>query len=163
MKKKMFFSLVVAALFAIGLSACGDNRTPDDTMDGTGMNDNTMMQDEGTQVTFWDENTDFTYTDREQYRESLNAAVDKLDDQIDRLEDRADNATGENKQMIEQRIDQLKERRSQIENRLNDWANITEDEWENFKSDINTAWNDVQDSFDQIARDLDLNDTEGQY
>ena len=161
MKKQMFLPLVLALLLSFMFVACNNDRT-DETMHDTGTMED-MRADDGTQVTFWDDGREYTYAEREEYRNSLDEAVDRLDKQIERLEDRADNATGENKQMLEQRIDQLKERRTNIENRLNDWANITEEEWENFKSDINTTWNDIQNSYNEVVRDLDLDSDEGKY
>jgi len=165
MKRQRIFSLILSIVLSLTLLACNTDRTEENTddtsnIDKPAINDNTgdVVTDDGTRVTFWNTDRDYTYTERDAYKEELQAAVDRLDKQIDMLEDRADNATGETKQNLEKRIDQLKEHRTNIENKINDWANITESEWDGFKSDVKTAWNDIQNSYNEVVRDITTDD-----
>jgi peptidoglycan hydrolase CwlO-like protein len=177
MKKTMMLSFFMILFLSFTFVACNNNRDNETMDDSTGMNDNTGTGDnsmtgdrtgapmnDGTQVTFWDRNRDYSYEERDTYKEDLNAAVDKLDKQIDNLEDRADNAQGDNKQALEKRIDNLKKQRTELNNKINDWATITGKEWEGFKSDVNEMWSDVQDSYNEVAREISGdNQQDGQY
>jgi len=150
---------VFALIFSFVFIACQTDRTDRDMETDRGLNgtNNTgtelgRMDDDKND--FWDEDRDFSYDQRAEYRTEVNRSMEKLDAEIARLESRAENASADTKEDINERITELKDRRDAIQNRMNTFADVQEDKWEDFKDGINDAWTDVEDSYDKIVRDL---------
>jgi peptidoglycan hydrolase CwlO-like protein len=152
MKRKIFLwaSLVMVPLLVV---SCGDTSRDDERLGETGTADEYMEDDN----VFWTSDRDYTYEDRDQFREDVNEAVTKLDNEIQNLQQEADQAGEDAKQMYNERISELKSHRDNLNSKMNDFASVTEENWEDFKSGISSTWDDIENSYDQMARDIENN------
>ena len=138
-------------------SSCGrdvDESGKDDEMTyenrDEGMGDQTVIEDKNQ---FWTTDRDYTFEQRSEFRNDVNAAIERLDNKINDLEQHSANATGDTKEWYKDRIAELKDHRSEIQEDLQDFAKITADNWDSFKSGITSTWNDIEDSYSEMARD----------
>lgn len=166
MKKKGFFGILFLSMFMFLVSSCGrdanDTTTDDDLTIGeqdNRMGDQTTMTDENN---FWTYDRDYTYDQKTEFREDVNASLDRLNQRINELETKAQNSTGDTKEWYNDRAEELKDKRSEIEEDMNDFDSATEETWNDFKSGVTTAWNEIEESWNNIANDERFEE-EGQY
>ena len=156
MKNKGFFLILFFTTILFFISSCGreaDDTTMDDEMTSENISDQTITDEND----FWTYERDYTFEQRNQFREDVNAAVVRLNEKINELAVHAANASGDTKVWYNDRIEELKEQRSEIENNMQNFDNITANAWNDFKTGITTAWNEIEESWNQIASDDRLN------
>jgi hypothetical protein len=158
-KKMKRNSLLVILLFAAMLffvGSCGrsaddaseqDDMTNDET--DLGMQDQTTIQENQ----FWTYNRDYTFDQRNEFRDDVNAAVERLNDKITDLEESAATATVDTKEWYNDRIEELKDQRTEIQNEMQKFNKLTADNWNSFKSAITSTWNDIEHSWNQMVQD----------
>jgi|SRR5690554_638676 len=156
-KHKIFIGLLFTAMLFF-ITSCG--RQADDPMqeDELGYDnreipeqqDQTMQTDENE---FWTAERNYSYEERDEFRSEVNASIERLDNKISELESHAANVTGDTKQWYNDRIEELREQRSEIEQKLQEFDSVNEEDWDSFRSDIVSAWDDIEDSWDQMAQD----------
>ncbi|RPI72810.1 MAG: hypothetical protein EHM47_07440 [Ignavibacteriales bacterium] len=155
MKRNGFIISLLFTAMLFFITSCGQNA--DDTDDITledrddVLEDQTMMQDHENE--FWTVDRDYTYDQRSEFRNDLNSAIERLDNRINKLETHAANTTGDTKDWYNDRIEELKEHRAEIQEDLNEFNDVKEDNWDDFKSGIVSGWNDIEDSWDEMVRD----------
>jgi hypothetical protein len=163
MKRHGIFMVLFFTSIMFFISSCGrdaDDTTIDDETyneDNT-INDNTMTEDNY----FWTTDRDYTFDQKTEFREDVNASLDRLNQRIDEMERKAENSSGETKEWYNDRVEELKDKRSEIENDMKDFDNVTEDTWNDFKSGVASAWDEIEESWNDIAND-DRYDGDGQY
>ena len=47
----------------------------------------------------------------------------------------------------------LKEERELLNKRMNDFGNVTQDNWNNFKSGINSVWDEIENTLKDMNKD----------
>ena len=170
MKKSIWLSIFLSVLTVFLLTGC-DTRRDDDTV-----NDRTVITDDdnatrdntnneiGTDRDWmvFEDNRDYTYNERDAFKSDIDRAMDRLDERIDIIEDKADDATGETKDAYDKRIEDLKAKRDNVEKRMDEFDEVKDNNWNQFRSNIRTAWMDVKNDVDQFGKELgvDFNKTE---
>ncbi len=149
----LFFTAILFFVGSCGRSA--DDASQEDEMTNEekdqGMNDQqTNMQEENQ---FWTANRDYTFDQRTEFREDVNAAHDRLNNKIIDLEETGANAVGDTKEWYNDRIAELKEHRSEIQKEIKNFDKVTAENWDSFKSGITSTWNDIEQSWSQMAED----------
>jgi hypothetical protein len=156
----LFFTAVMFLVNSCGREA--EDTTIDDEMTyderDNRMGDRTMTD----QNNFWTYDRDYNYEQRSEFREDVNASLDRLNQRIDELETKAENSTGDTKEWYNDRADELKDKRSEIEEDMRDFDDVTQDAWDDFKSGVTTAWNEIEETWNNIATD-DRFEEDGQY
>jgi hypothetical protein len=156
MKNKMFLPLIMLFFFSLFI-ACEDKREDD-------MKDTDIVTEDNTPPTvdvdddLWSEERNYTYADREQFEQDIEAAEDRLDKRIENLEEKSENATGDLKEKYDSQIENLKAKKENLDNKMKEFSNVTEDNWEAFKTDVNETWNDIETAWDDV--DVELKDRE---
>lgn len=159
MKRYIFGSFLFLLTTSFFLAAC-DTRTEDETaMDDTDqvMESQNNMTD--TSKYFWTYDKDYTYAERDQFERDVKQAKAKLDQEIARLESKAESSTGETKEWYNEKAEDLKEERAELDNNWKEFENATEENWDDFKESVSGTWNDIEDSWNDIEIRMDA-DTE---
>jgi hypothetical protein len=151
----MLFGISILFLFTSCGRQADDTTTDDDvTIDQRdGVTDNTITNDTEDENHFWTTDREYTYDQRNEFRSDVNSALDRLNARINELEQRAANSTDDTKEWYNERVDELKEKRAEIQKDMRDFDNTKEDDWEDFRGSITSAWEDIESSWDQMARD----------
>jgi hypothetical protein len=145
----LFFTAIMFFVISCGRNA--DDTTDDMTLDER---DNTIGDQTITDENhFWTYDRYYTFDQKTEFREDVNASLDRLNQRIKELETHAANAAGDTREWYNDRIEELKEKRSEIENDMQNFNNITQDAWNDFKTGITTAWNEIEESWNNIATD----------
>jgi peptidoglycan hydrolase CwlO-like protein len=174
MKRSIWLSFFLSVITVFMLTGCDtrrDDNTVDDrtviTDDDNATRDNTDNEigtgtDADRDWMVFENNRDYTYNERDAFKSDIDRAMDRLDERIDMIEDRADDATGDMKDAYEKRIEDLKAKRDNVEKRMDGFDEVTDANWNQFKSNIRTAWMDVKSDVDQFGKELkvDFNTTE---
>lgn len=156
MKRFSLVALFSAAMLFFAIS-CGQRDTDDPSRLGeeemgdqpqTQMEDQTMEENK-----FWTTDRDYTFEQKDQFKEDVETALAKLDSEIMALETEAQNATGETKEFYNEKINELKDQSTEIKSEMNEFANVNEENWEDFKDGIASTWTDVENSYEQLARE----------
>ena len=92
----------------------------------------------------------YSYNQKEKFRQDIENAEKKLNDQIKDLQQQAENASGEVKNKYEQAIRSLNEKKKEVNRKMNILGNVIEKDWDNFKVGINSAWGEIQDTWDKL-------------
>jgi peptidoglycan hydrolase CwlO-like protein len=163
MKRSIWFSFMIAIVAVFTLAACETRRDDTTVDDRTVITDDNMTRDGrdiGTDRDFelFEDNRDYTYDQREDFKRDVERAIDRLDERIDRLEDRADDAEGQEKQMYERRINELKAQRDRLENEIDRIDDVDENTWNDFKSGVKSAWTDVKNTWNEATDELKFDD-----
>jgi uncharacterized coiled-coil DUF342 family protein len=147
MKRKIF---LFASLFVIPLLiiSCSETSREDERLGETGMENENV---------FWPSDRDYVFEEKNQFEQDVNEGISKLDDEIQNLQQEADLSTEQTKQMYNERISELKTYRDNLNSKIKDIAAVTEENWEDFKTEITSVWNDVENSYDQMAREIEDN------
>ena len=159
MKRKIF---LFAALLVIPflVFSCGESSRDDERFGETDMPGEEEAM--GEENTFWTSDRDYAFEEKDQFKQDVDEALVKLDGEIQTMEQNASEATSKTKQWYNEQIANLKTHRDHINNKLAEFANVTEENWEDFKGEIVSAWDDIENSWDQMAREIE-EDKDKQY
>jgi peptidoglycan hydrolase CwlO-like protein len=165
MKRSIWFSFMIAIVAVFILAACETRRDDTTVDDRTVITDDNMNRDNrdiGTDRDFeiFEDNRNYTYDQRDDFKRDVERAIDRLDERIDRLEDRADDAEGQEKQMYDRRISELKAQRDRLENEVDRIDDADENTWEDVKSGVKSAWTDVKRTWNEATNELKYDDNE---
>src|SRR3972149_10578733 len=144
MKRKifLFISLFVISFLII---SCTETSREDERLGETGMEEDFMEEES----VFWTSDRNYAFEEKDQFQQDVNEAISKLDEEIQNLQQEANQSTEETKQMYNERISELKTYRDNLNSKMKDIDAVTEEIWENFKSEITSAWDDIENSYDQ--------------
>lgn len=158
MKRNRLLIILFSSAILFFTGSCG--READDASNEDDMSYENRDQGIGDQQTtmqaenqFWTSNRDYTFDQRNEFRDDVNSAIDRLNSKITDLEESAASATGDTKEWYNDRVAELKDQRSEIQKELEDFEKVTADNWDSFKSGITSTWNDIEDSYSEMARD----------
>ncbi len=156
MKRNGLMIILFLSTILFFVSSCGrnnaDNASNEDQMNSgnnTSMNDQTTIH----QNQFWISDRDYTFDQRNDFRDDVNAAIDRLNNKINTLEEKASNTAGDIKEWYNDRISELKDQRAEIQKDMQNFRSVTADKWNDFKADISSAWNDIEDSYNKMVQD----------
>jgi hypothetical protein len=90
----------------------------------------------------------YTYQQKEQYAKRLRQVVEDLDDQIADLEQRTQKATADAKIKLDRQLKELKQKRAVVNERLEKVKAAGADAWDDLKSGIRSAIEDLQRALD---------------
>jgi peptidoglycan hydrolase CwlO-like protein len=162
MKRTFLFQLFVVAVLALGLMAC-DTRQDRDTMrDDRGTDTYTpgTGTDLGTDTRtdrdfyFFDDSRDYTYEERNQFRQDVQESRNRLDQEISRIETQINNVPADDRESYREKINDLKEKRDELDKEMKAFNRTTADNWDDFQSEVQSAWSDVEGSYEDIRDDL---------
>jgi hypothetical protein len=148
----LFFTAILFFVGSCGRSADDaskeDEMTNEEKDQGMGDQQTTMQENQ-----FWTSDRDYTFDQRTEFRDDVNAALDRLNNKIIDLEESVASAAGDTKEWYNDRIAELKDHRSEIQKDMKNFEKTTADNWDSFKSGITTHWNDVEHSYSEMAQD----------
>jgi peptidoglycan hydrolase CwlO-like protein len=160
MKKTFLFQLFVVAVLALGLMACDtrqdrdvrtDDRGTDTYTPGTGTD---LRTDRDRDFYFFDDNRDYTYQERNQFRQDVQEARNRLDQEITRLENQLNNVDADRREDHRENINDLKRERDELDMEMKAFERTTEDNWEEFRDNVQSAWSDVEDTYRDVRDDI---------
>jgi chromosome segregation ATPase len=157
MKRTFLGHLFIVIVLALGLVACDTRQDQDDvTIDRDAERGIENETDTYTarDYYFFDDSRDYTYDERNEFREDLVEARNKLDMEITRLEAEMDNVNAETRDEYKDHVDNLKEERDELDQKINEIDGTTEDNWEEFKDGVKSTWNDIEDGYKEIRDDV---------
>lgn len=93
---------------------------------------------------------DYAYKSKEEYQRKMRDALERVDDRIDELEDRAREGGAEARARVRDQVQELKQKRTELSNRLEKGRPATEDAWNEVKSGVSRAADDLQRALDQF-------------
>jgi dsDNA-specific endonuclease/ATPase MutS2/predicted small secreted protein len=164
MKKTLLFPLLMAAMLSFVFTACDtrqgdrDDATTEERGTDTytpGTEDNTGMRTETErEFMFFDDEKEYTYENRDEFRQDVQAARTKLDQEINRLETQSANVSSDAREEYREKINDLKETRDELDKDMKGFNRATADNWEEFESEVKSSWNDVEDTFKDVRDDV---------
>lgn len=80
-----------------------------------------------------------TEQERTTLRERINTTVDSIDRRITELQVRIETATGDSASMVNEKIEDLRETRTDLGQRLERMATVAENEWGDFRKETDEA------------------------
>ncbi|MBA4068050.1 MAG: hypothetical protein C0501_30970 [Isosphaera sp.] len=93
---------------------------------------------------------DYSFRQKDKYERELREVVDKVDDRIEDLRDRAKEAGADARAKIEEQVEELKKKRDALADRLGRAAPAAEDAWEDLKSGVGGAVEDLGQALDRF-------------
>lgn len=97
-------------------------------------------------------NTNNSNLSRKEYKEKVQAHLDKLDAQLDELVAKGKQAEADAKINYSKGVDELKTQRKAAEKRLQELQDSTDEAWETVQSGFNSAWQELTQSFDKALK-----------
>jgi len=92
--------------------------------------------------------------DAKGYREYLTTELIKLDAKIDAMAANLKQASAEVQSDYESRLNELRERRQVLDQKLTEFQQASESAFETLKSGLETAWQDLADTFQSMHDDF---------
>ena len=96
---------------------------------------------------------------RDEYIEKVKAQLDEWNSTIDKLEAKTQKEKAEVKLKYENRIKELKEKRSALQEKLKSVSEATDDAWETLKHESGKLLDDMMGTFDEKPRKLFYKDS----
>jgi peptidoglycan hydrolase CwlO-like protein len=164
MKKTFLIQFFVIAILALGLVACDTRQDRDVTTDdrgtdtytpGTGTDMETRTETQRDYY-FFDDSRDYTYAERNEFRQDIQESRNQLDQEITRLESELDNVSADQREEHREKINELKDKRDKLDAEIKGFDRTTEDNWDEFKDNVTSAWNDVEDSYEEVTDDMGI-------
>jgi len=90
----------------------------------------------------------YTYRQRDKYRERLERVLKRADNRIDELRDQAAQAGDQAKKKYHEQIKQLRRVRDKARTQLKRLKSATPEAWEDFKSGVRSAFEDLRKAFE---------------
>jgi len=92
----------------------------------------------------WNNTKDYTYEQKEQFKIDVENAKKKLSNKIDELRKQASVSSGNAKENYNDGVQRLVEEREFLNKKMSDFNEITNENWDHFKSGVNFAWKDIE-------------------
>lgn len=157
-KLSYLFILLFSVIFLAACETRRDDRTlnndPGYNKDRTTTNTDNVEKWEPTQKRFYNDNKNYTYEQREEWKADMEKRKDELDKEIDKVEKLEDNSTGAREKLYEARIADLKEKRDKLDEQIDKYDDTSAKNWNKFKSGVKSAWNDVEVSWNKLVKDI---------
>jgi hypothetical protein len=181
MKRPNFFkslgAIALAGAFTFSIASCDNQREasdteledvygedPYETPENTDLNnDNVSYRDGGE----WDYDREYAYTDRTMYEDRLRYDIDRADQSLERLDTRmeemGDNIEAETRREWEETKTTLQRERDQLNMRLQEVENATENTWQDVRNNVNETFRNWDREWDELRNsdldvDVDVND-----
>jgi peptidoglycan hydrolase CwlO-like protein len=168
MKKTFFIQLFVVAVLALGLMACDTRQDRDVTMDDRGTDTYTPGTGTDTRTGtglrtdrdfyFFDDSRDYSYEERNQFRQDVQESKNRLDQEISRLESHIGTTATtdpDTRDDHQEKFNELRTNRDRLEAEMRGFNRATNDNWDDFRSNVQSAWNDVEDSYEDLLNEID--------
>jgi hypothetical protein len=148
--------LFAALFFSIFLVSCQNNNhgNTNGNTDTVSVNGNNARENANK---IWVDTKDYTYAQKDQFKQHIDSAKTELDHRIKELQQKAENASGNAKAEYNESVEKLKDERSYLDKKMNDIDNVSKDNWDDFKSGVNSAWNDINNTLSNIDIDVNVN------
>jgi uncharacterized coiled-coil protein SlyX len=92
----------------------------------------------------------YAFQHKAEYEKKLKGLVHNLDDRIEDLEDQAANASATAKKKLDREIQELRQKRGVLEQRLSRLESATAQTWEDIRTGVNNAITDVQRTIERV-------------
>jgi hypothetical protein len=96
----------------------------------------------------------YTYQQKEAYQRKMEPALRDLDERIDELKERAQEAGAAARQRYAQEIEELRQKREVLREKLGRAKAATPEMWEEFKSGVGKAWEDLHRALDRAGEKM---------
>ncbi len=161
MKRSIWFSFFLSVLTVMLLTGCDTRRDDNNVDDRTVVTDdnnkdNTEIGKDAERDMLFENNRDYTYEERDIFKSDVDKAMDRIDDRIDMLDDKIGDAAETQKAAYETRIKAIKDKRDNLEKRMDDFDEMKDNNWNQFKSSFRTAWMDLKNDVDKASKDLGI-------
>jgi predicted nucleic acid-binding Zn-ribbon protein len=90
----------------------------------------------------------------EDYKQELNAKLKEMDEQIDQWQKKASKETGEAKEAMEKKLENLKARRADVKEKLDKLRDATAETWEKTKEGVQDAFRQLQESYKEAKEEF---------
>ena len=94
--------------------------------------------------------------EQQEFRERMENELSGLDTRMDELAEQANQLPENSQAEFNERMKQLEEQRPDIQDRLDQIPEVTQDEWQGFTNDVQTAVNDLQQATNDLAEEFNL-------
>lgn len=94
-------------------------------------------------------------SERSELREDINESIAKIDGKLTELKNDAETAGEDSKDAINRQISILEEKREGLSDKLDELGTAAEDNWSEFKNDVNESLESVDSAFSSL--DVDFN------
>jgi hypothetical protein len=93
--------------------------------------------------------SDYTYDKKDEFVAKAQADLDAVDQKMKELADEATNATASAKDEAQTKIDELKVKQSELNQKLDNVKNATADQWDNVKTNFTDAYDNTTNALAQ--------------
>lgn len=93
--------------------------------------------------------------ERNEYRENVKKDIDEIFDQFEALRAKADNACDKVRQEYQKKIKELELLRNQMEAKLDELVNTTDNKWKETKEIINSSLQSFKEGFKKLGKLFD--------
>jgi hypothetical protein len=131
---KLVYRTLFVAFLAMGLLLPACNRADDDGVSAAPETRENLMEEQ-----------------RDAYVETVEAKLDEFDQKFDGLEERAATMQGTTKQSFDNSIEQLREKRTHVAEKLDDMESVSADSWMSMKGQIDAELANLERAYDQVA------------
>lgn len=91
-------------------------------------------------------------SERKAYVEKMHAQIDAVDARIKELTAKAENAKADARIEMQRKLDELREKRRQIDDRMDSLKNASEASWNDVKGGFERAWGELRSSVEHAAQ-----------
>ncbi|MEJ2617475.1 MAG: hypothetical protein P8Z35_21155 [Ignavibacteriaceae bacterium] len=137
MKKNFIYLSVSCLLISFLLLSCGIQKERE-----TGNKKSSAISKNTSSI--WNNTVDYTYAQKEQFKTDVENAEKKLNDKIDALRKKAGVSWGNVKENYNDGVEKLVEDRRFLNKKMSDFNDVTKENWNDFKSGVNSAWRDIE-------------------
>ncbi len=88
---------------------------------------------------------------RDDYVKAVEARLEEFDHKLDGLESRASKMTGATKKNFTNEIEQLRDQRKMVDQKLDDLKKVSADSWTTMKGDVDSALSDQERSYETVS------------
>ena len=89
---------------------------------------------------------------REAYVEKVHAQIDLVDARIQELSAKAGNMKADTRIEVQRKVDELRDKRRELDGKLSDLRSASADSWEDVKTGFERAWGELKTSVESAAR-----------
>lgn len=133
-----FFSLLIAFLL---ISCTTQKERKNVNKNIPAINQNTSS--------IWRNSKNYTYEQKELFKTDVENAKKKLNDKINELRKKASVSWGNVKENYNDGIEKLVVERGLLNKKMSDFNSITKENWNDFKSGVNSAWSDIEKTWEK--------------
>ncbi len=98
---------------------------------------------------------------REAYTQKLKAKIDEWNAELDRLAAKADQADGEIKVRYYKQMEELRKKRNDVEQKVQELKDSTESVWDDMKQGVENSWATWKESFTRAKSEFEKAYKEG--